>query len=107
MPRSESGRFPGPPQRVQRGTYFALQARMESFVRALRFAVRSLARAPGFTAAATVALALGVGGSSAIFSVVDGIVLRPLAVPEPDRLLTVYETSPQKANHTFSTADYL
>jgi hypothetical protein len=64
---------------------------MESFARDIRYALRVFSRSPGFTAAAVLAMALGVGGSSAIFSVLDSVVLRPLSAPEPDRLLRVYE----------------
>src|SRR2546421_9950972 len=64
---------------------------MEGLQSDLRYAVRTLVRSPGFTAAAALALALGVGGTSAMFSVLEGVVLRPLAAPEPDRLYRLYE----------------
>ncbi|HEY2028001.1 MAG TPA: ABC transporter permease [Myxococcales bacterium] len=57
----------------------------------LRLALRSLLRAPGFTAAAVLVLALGVGGSTAVFSLLHGVVLRRLAVPAPDQLVRIYE----------------
>lgn len=60
----------------------------------LRLAVRSLGRRPGFAAAAIVTLALGIGASTAIFSVAYGVSLRPLPYPEPDRLVRLYEASP-------------
>src|SRR5689334_14759719 len=57
---------------------------------ALRPALRSLARAPGFVAAAVVTLALGIGATTAIFSVVDTMLLRPLPYRDADRLATVW-----------------
>ncbi len=80
---------------------------MEGLVRDLRFALRALARSPGFTAAAVLAIALGVGGSSAIFSVLDSVVLRPLPAPEPGRLLSLYVTARNGSKDTFSPVDYL
>jgi putative ABC transport system permease protein len=80
---------------------------METLLADLRYALRTLARAPGFTAAAVAALALGIGGSSAIFSVLDGVVLRPIAAPRPDDLVRLYEV-PRTGEHvTYSTGDYL
>src|SRR5439155_18926188 len=79
------------------GTKFAQLPRMDTLFQDLRYAIRTLARSPGFTAAAVVALALGVGGSSAIFSVLEGVVLRPLAAPQPEQLVRLYETIPGDA----------
>jgi predicted permease len=58
----------------------------------LRFAARALARTPGFTAAAVLTLALGLGANTAIFSVVDAALLRPLPFHDPERLVLVWET---------------
>jgi putative ABC transport system permease protein len=92
---------------VPAGMNFARKGRMESFARDIFYALRVLSRSPGFTAAAVLAMALGVGGSSAIFSVLDSVVLRPLSVPEPDRLMRLYEKTRAGNMDSFSPADYL
>jgi putative ABC transport system permease protein len=57
----------------------------------LRLALRGLRRRPGFAAAVVATLALGIGGNVALFSVVDGVLLKPLPYPDPDRLVIVWE----------------
>src|SRR5690348_17834510 len=80
---------------------------MESFFRELRYAFRSLSRTPAFTAAAVLALALGIGGSSAIFSVLENVILKPLPVPEPGRLMRLYEVLENARPGPWSDPDYL
>ncbi len=61
---------------------------------------RSLVRRPGFVSAVVLILALGIGANTAIFSLVDAVLLKPLSYPNPDRLVTVMETSPSKNEST-------
>ena len=60
------------------------------FTHDLRFTLRSLQRQPGFAAVAILTLALGVGANTAVFSVLNGVLLRPLAFHEPDRLVAIW-----------------
>ena len=67
---------------------------VDSVKRDVRFAVRSLRRRPGFTAAAVIILGLGIGANSAIFTLVNAVVLRPLPFSDADRIVRLWQTPP-------------
>jgi putative ABC transport system permease protein len=77
----------------------------EALVRDIRFAVRSLLRVKGLTATVIVTLALGIGANAAIFSVVRGVLLRPLVNRDEDRLIYIRQTRPDVENLNFSVPE--
>jgi len=80
---------------------------MQDFWRDFLFAVRRLAKRPGLTTVALVTLALGIGANAAIFSVVNGVLLRPLPFRDPERLVWAWAKVSDNPTAPFSIPDYL
>jgi len=79
---------------------------VSGFLRDMRYAVRVLRKDLGFSAVAILTLALGIGANTAIFSLVNGVLLRPLPYPEPGRLVRVFTITPTQPHFPMAIADF-
>ena len=77
---------------------------IETLFQDIRYGVRIMRRSPGFTAVAILTLTLGIGANTAIFSVVNGVLLSPLPYPHPEQLITLHESKP---NFQYGSISYL
>ena len=82
---------------------------METFIKDLRLAARMLVKRPGFTAVAIITLALGIGPTTAIFSLINGVLLRPLPYGDPDSIVMVWRSSPERGwrEYPFSVPNFI
>jgi putative ABC transport system permease protein len=79
---------------------------MNNLLQDLRYAVRQLRQSPGFTFAAVLTLTIGIGANTAIFSIMDAVVLRPLAVPDLKQVMTVYEQQNRNDNKPVALGNF-
>jgi putative ABC transport system permease protein len=80
---------------------------MGIFLQDMKFALRMFAKSKPFTAVAVITLALGIGANTAIFSVINSVLLRPLPFTDPERLVQLWETEPSPGNYPMTGPDYL
>jgi len=80
---------------------------MQTLFKDIRYGIRSLAKRPGFTALAVITLALGIGACTAIFSVVDGVLLRPLPYPDPEQIVQLREVNAAGRRIAFTEPNFL
>ncbi len=94
----------GPRRRVPRPSRRRGDPMLQELIRDVRFGLRLLARSPGFTTVALITMAVGIGANTALFSVVNGVLLKPLPYPEADRMVYMMENNLSRGWGSFTIA---
>jgi macrolide transport system ATP-binding/permease protein len=92
--------------RVKEKSHEEVGFSFESLVQDVRYALRQLAMNPGFTAVITLTLALSIGANSAIFSVIEGVLLKPLPYPKAEQIVRLFLTSPEYQKFPLNPFDF-
>ena len=101
MPRMKRGAASATARRSQEDTHDVnVLGWLESLFADIRYAVRALVKSPGFAIVAILSLALGIGANSAIFSLTNAVILKPLPVAQPEQLLAVTMAKPEEDEFT-------
>ena len=100
-------RFEGVEQVKQRVRETRVGAPIDTTLQDIRYAWRSLQKSPGFTLFAVATIALGLGANAAIFSMLDGVLLKSSGYPEPERIVQLWEKPPKYQRNVLSGANYL
>ena len=100
-------RFEGAEQIKHRVREERVGAAIDTISQDIRYAWRSLRKSPGFTFFAVSTIALGLGANAAIFSLVDGVLLKSAGYPEPQRIVRLWEKPPQGGSNVISAANYI
>jgi putative ABC transport system permease protein len=95
------------PRRAAQTQELAVNTTLATTLQDLRYAVRVLRRNPGFTFFAVLTIALGLGANAAIFSLVDGVLLKSIGYPEPERIVQLWERPPRGLRNGIAGANYL
>jgi putative ABC transport system permease protein len=105
--RAARVRFEGAEQVKQKVREARVGASIDTLLQDLRYAWRSLRQSPGFTFFAVLTIALGLGANAAIFSLVDGVLLKASGYPEPECIVQLWEKPPRYTRNVISAANYL
>jgi len=80
---------------------------MDSFIQDFRYSIRNLFKSPGFAVASILTLAIGIGATTAIFSVVDAVLVKRLPYKEPERIVAIWEKTPSGVKNPVSSAEFV